>query len=234
MILITGASQGIGYACAKALLARTDAKVLITGRDAPRLAAAREGVPPSQRERLFTRVCDQGCHGDVHRLGTFIASREAELEGAILNVGINPAFREGPRRLHTVSAATIEDAVRTNCTHLLLLTGAILGTLWARRAGTVLWIGSRAPVVGMRGAAVYCASKAFLAGLARSTHNEYASRGVRVQLLHPSLVRTPRTAATVDRFAAAHGQPVHSADDVAASIVEHYLCPSGDAVEVNL
>jgi len=234
MILVTGASQGIGYECARALLARTDTTVLITGRCADRLAAARARLPKTLRERLLTRVCDQGCRRDVEELGTHLGSDSVGLEGAILNVGINPAFLEGPRRLHTVPAATIEDTVRTNCTHLLLLTTAVLDRLWARRAGSVVWIGSQAPVVGLRGAAVYCATKSFLSGLARAAHNEYAARGIRVHLLHPALVRTPRTAATVDRFAATHGLAVHAADEVAAAIVDSYLGLTNGAVEVAL
>jgi short-subunit dehydrogenase len=234
MILITGATQGIGYECARALLARTDSTVLITGRNAARLTTARARLPDGLRDRLLTRVCDQGRRRDVEQLGTYLGSDTADLEGAILNVGINPAFLEGPRRLHTVPATTIDDTVRTNCTHLLLLTTAVLDRLWARRAGSVVWIGSQAPSAGLPGAAVYCATKSFLSGLARAAHNEYAHRGIHVHLLHPALVRTPRTATTIDSFAATHGLAIHAADEVAATIVDHYLGVTNGAVEVAL
>jgi short-subunit dehydrogenase len=115
----------------------------------------------------------------------------------------------------------------------LLLTTAVLDRLWERRAGVLVWIGSQAPAVGLRGSAVYCATKSFLSGLARAAHHEYAARGIRVHLLHPALVRTPRTAATVDRFAASHGQPVvHTADEVASAVVDCYLGLTSAAVEV--
>ena len=51
MIVITGASEGIGYECAKVLLERTAAPILLTGRCAEKLKRARESLPPQQRER---------------------------------------------------------------------------------------------------------------------------------------------------------------------------------------
>jgi len=233
VILVTGASQGIGFECARALLARTGSGVLITGRSHARLDAARDLLPQELRPRLSLRVCDQGCRRDVEALGAYLGS-DVELEGAILNVGVNPAFLDGPRRLHAVGAAAIDDTVRTNCTHLLLLTTAVLGRLWKRRSGCVVWIGSQAPAAGLPGAAVYCATKSFLSGLARAAHHEYAGRGIRVHLLHPALVRTPRTAATVDRFAATHGLVVHAADAVAARVVDCYLGVTDSAMEMAL
>jgi NAD(P)-dependent dehydrogenase (short-subunit alcohol dehydrogenase family) len=232
MILITGASQGIGFACARLLLERTASPVLITGRSAERLAAARDAVPPDLRARLLTLVSDQSDRRSVDELCALI--RSADLESAILNVGVNPAFTDAPRRLHAVSTELVETAVRTNCAHLLLLTQAVLQRCWERRAGVLVWVGSQAQAVGLPGAATYCATKAFLVGLARAARHEYSRRGIRVQLVHPGLVRTPRTAATVDRFAAAHGVAVHEAGDVAARIVERVLCPGDDRVEVTL
>jgi len=234
VILVTGASQGIGYECAKVLLTRTTSEVVITGRSSARLTAARDALPPAVRQRLQTRVCDQCHRRDVEALAAYVASSASSLEIAILAVGVNPAFAEGPRRLHGVSATTIEDAVRTNCTHQLILTTAVLRAFWARRAGTLVWIGSRAAAVGLRGSAVYCATKSFLSGLARAAHNEYGPSGIRVHLLNPGLVRTPRTAGTVDQFAAAHGQPVHAADGVANAIVQRLLCPGDGAVEADV
>jgi len=233
VILVTGASQGIGFECARALLERSASPVLITGRSQARLDAARARLPQQLRERLSLRVCDQGCRRDVEALGAYLGS-DVELDGAILNVGVNPAFLEGPRRLHAVGATAIDDTVRTNCTHLLLLTTAVLGRLWKRRRGCVVWIGSQAAAAGLPGAAVYCATKSFLSGLARAAHNEYAGRGIRVHLLHPALVRTPRTAATADRFAASHGLTVHAVDAVAASVVDRYLGVTDGAMEVAL
>ena len=97
-----------------------------------------------------------------------------------------------------------------------------------------VWIGSQGAAAGLPGAGVYCATKAFLSGLARAAHNEYAGRGVRVHLAHPGLMRTPRTAAVADRFAAAHAIAVGDVEDIAGRLVTLFLSADAACVEVNL
>ena len=92
----------------------------------------------------------------------------------------------------------------------------------------------RSAAAGLPGAGVYCATKAFLSGLARAAHNEYAGRGVRVHLAHPGLMRTPRTAAVADRFAAAHAIAVGDVEDIAGRLVTLFLSADAACVEVNL
>jgi short-subunit dehydrogenase len=235
MILVTGASEGIGFACARELLARTQVSVLATGRSQAKLDRARESLGMQSRERFCTLASDQASGSDVRALVSRLDGT-ATIEGAILTVGVNPAYVEGHRRLHLLSAATIEETVRTNCIHTMLLTTALLERFRRQRAGVLVWIGSQAQAVGLPGAGLYCATKSFLAGLARSAHHEYVARGgsVRVHLAHPGLVRTPRTAAVADPFARRHGLQVSDASMVARQIVDLMLDGDPCAVEVNL
>lgn len=233
MIVITGASEGIGYECAKALLERTSASVLVTGRHGEKLQRAREALPSCQRDRLRTQVCDQGDPRALAELLAILAAEE-EIEGAILAVGVNPLYSEGPRRLHALDAGTIDDTIRINCTHTLRITSALLERFRRQRAGVLIWIGSQAARHGVPGAALYGATKAFLSGLAIAAHHEYADRGVRVHLLHPGVVRTPRTLLVADEFGAKHGLSVTEASDVARQVVDVYLAGVPSAVERDL
>ena len=234
MILVTGASQGIGYACATVLLARTESEVLITGRCENRLRTARENVPGSVRSRLLTRSSDQACRAAVDELCALVTDPATPLEGAILTVGSNPLYAEGPHRLHALDSATVEHTIQTNCTHTLLLSAAILGRFRKQGHGVLIWIGSQAYQAGMPGAGLYCATKSFLAGLAASAQREYGRYGVRVRLANPALVRTPRTATTAECFAAANDVAIAEAPEVAGRIVDLFLCPTPSPVEINL
>ncbi len=232
MILVTGASEGIGFACARALLARTSGDVLATGRSQAKLDRARASLN-GFRERFTTLVCDQSSDRDLADLITLLGRRQ-DLEAAILTVGVNPAYTEGPRRLHALSLETIAATIHTNCVQAIRLSAALLDHFRRRRAGVLVWIGSQAQDVGLPGAGLYCATKSFLSGLARSARHEYADRGVRVHLAHPGIVRTPRTAAVADDFAGRHGLRVAEPSDVARQIVDLLLDGDAAAVEVNL
>ncbi len=231
---MTGASRGIGYACARALLERTDANIMLTGRDPERLCAAREALPPEQRERVLTRARDQANPRAVDALIAELSAPGLSVEGAILTVGENPLYEEGPRRLHALDAGTIETTVRTNCTELLRLSAALLGRFREQRSGVLIWIGSQAARYGIPGAALYGATKAFLSGLACAADHEYAGRGVRVHLLHPGVVRTPRTHDVADAFAARHGLVVAEAPDVARRVVDVFLTGTPAGVEQDI
>lgn len=233
MYLITGASEGIGYATARALLNRTESPVMITGRSEAKLAAARKRLPDEQKQRLFPFRCDHSCREDVDALVDLIAQR-GDIAGAVLGVGVNPAWQDGARRLHLVAPTTVEETIRTNCTHTMLVTAALLALFRRQRRGTLVWIGSRAQAEGLPGTSVYCATKSFLCGLARCAHNEYAGRGIRVHVAHPGIVRTPRTAATADTFAHRHGLTVSEPDRIGSDLADLVLRASDAGVEVDL
>ena len=233
MILVTGASEGIGLACARVLLERTEARVLITGRSEDKLARARATLPVAVRSRLCTLRSDQSRVEDLEELIGKLDAVES-IDGAVLTVGANPMYDIGPQRIHALDPATIESTIRTNCTHTMRLSSALLERMRRQRRGAIVWIGSQAAAAGLPGAALYCATKSFLSGLARAARNEYGRLGIRTHLTHPGLVRTPRTARVADAFAARHARHVSEPVDAARQIVDLLLDGDANAVEVDL
>jgi short-subunit dehydrogenase len=234
LYLITGASRGIGFECAKQLLERTDRTVMITARGEAGLNSARESLGPALAARLRVHVCDQAQLADLESLLAAIDAAEEPVEGAVLGVGFNPTHAEGPRRLQALSLDTIRETVTTNCTHTAWLTARLLERLPGHPGACLIWIGSHAASRAPLGNGIYAASKSFLSGLARTADHEYRGRGVRVHLLHPGITRTPRTEAFAAAYATRHGEPIAEAGDVAARIVDVLLHPGFREVEVML
>jgi NAD(P)-dependent dehydrogenase (short-subunit alcohol dehydrogenase family) len=214
MYLITGASQGIGFECARALLERTSSRVLITARHRAGLLAARQSLDGGRSSRLDVQACDQSLAVDVQRLIESVDASTEPLLGAVLNVGMNPRYVEGPRRLHQLSLETIHETVLTNCTHLAYLSGQLLLRLRGRPGACIVWVGSLAADVAPPGSGIYSATKSFLTGLVRTADHEYGHRGVRVHLVHPGPTRTPRIARHLG------AGPVREASDVGARIAD--------------
>ena len=96
IMLITGATDGIGKGTALEL-ARRGAMVLVHGRNADRVAAARDALGAATgSNRLETYVADFASLAEVRRLAEEIASRHDRLDVLINNAGVGA----GPRRQH--------------------------------------------------------------------------------------------------------------------------------------
>jgi NAD(P)-dependent dehydrogenase (short-subunit alcohol dehydrogenase family) len=109
--LVTGASRGIGAACAAALL-DDGWQVVFAARDAARTTAAVEGCTTSeaQRARALAAAVDVGDPASVDALFSMIRSRYGRLDLLFNNAGVFPPHRP----VDEVSDTDWRDAVRTN------------------------------------------------------------------------------------------------------------------------
>lgn len=182
--LVTGATSGIGAACARELAAR-GARVMCTGRDADRGrdvvdSIARAGgraelVEGDVRDRAF-------CSGAVEET----VARMGRIDVLVNNAGIS------------IAAATLEttdeqwDAtLETNLTAVFLLSRAALGPMRAQRGGAIVNIASDWGIVGGAEAAAYCASKGGVVLLTKAMALDHAKDGIRVNAVCPTDTDTP-------------------------------------------
>jgi len=175
-ILVTGASSGIGRAIAEQLLAGGHAVVGV----ARRLEAL------SGMEGAFS-----GHAIDLARLDRLparleaLVEAEAGLDGVVCCAG---AGRFGS--LEEFSYEQIRALIDLDLSSQIFVARALLPALKRQGRGDILFIGSEAGVSGGPRGAVYSAAKAGLRGLAQALRQECASRGVRVGIINPGMVRT--------------------------------------------
>ena len=177
--LVTGGSSGIGAATA-GQLAAAGASVLIAGRDPGRLAAVagRTGAVPL--------TCDLAAPGGPEALADAARQAAGRVDIQISNAGLGWA---GP--LTGITTAKVTELVTVNLAAPIALTRALVPDMLARRHGRVVFVSSIAGATGVRGEAVYSATKGGLGFFAESLGYELTGQGVGVCVVVPGVIDTP-------------------------------------------
>lgn len=178
VILVTGASRGIGAATARLLRAR-GARLLLHGRDRSALTALAHEL-----EATVLR-CDLTEAGTPAELGVRAISVHDRLDGVVHNAGIG--WFGG---LAEMPADRLETVLRLDLQAPIELTRAVLPTMLAAGRGHLSFVGSIAGLTGVAGEAVYAAAKAGLITFADSLRLELAGSGVGVSTVNPGAVAT--------------------------------------------
>jgi 3-oxoacyl-[acyl-carrier protein] reductase len=194
--LVTGASQGIGRACALEL-ARAGATVALAARNEAKLAeVAAEIVAAGGQAAAF--ALDLASEDSIKAGAKAVIGRLGKVEILVNNAGIT---RDG--LMMRMKRADWDDVMATNLTGAFLLTQALLPLMLRNRWGRIVNISSVVGRTGQAGQVNYAASKAGLIGLTRSLAREVASRSITVNAVAPGYIETPMTAVLDEKQRAA-------------------------------
>lgn len=182
--LVTGASQGIGRACAKALAAR-GARVIAGARQADKLASLVQEIRAAggDAQALHLDVRDQ------QTIDAMVASHGREIEILVNNAGIT-----GDALAMRMRDEEWEAVLTTNLTGSFRCARALMRPMARKRWGRIINIASVVGLSGNAGQANYAASKAGLIGLTKTLALELAGRNVTVNAVAPGYVDTAMTA----------------------------------------
>jgi NAD(P)-dependent dehydrogenase (short-subunit alcohol dehydrogenase family) len=223
--LVAGASRGIGAVVARRF-AEAGAAVVLAARHAAALEAVAEGLQAGGARALAARA-DVGDEDSVRRL----VERTLETFGR-LDVAMNNAT-DGPRPapLAEIDPDEFDRGIRTNVRGTFLGMKYEIPAMLRSGGGAIVNMASLAGVEGFPGLAAYVAGKAAIIGLTKVAALDYASRGVRVNVVAPGPILTEHLerAGEEARRQAAEATPmrrVGRAEEVAATVL--WLC-SDDA-----
>ena len=222
--LVTGAARGLGRAIAIAL-AEAGADLALGLRDSSRdhgpaeeIRALGRRVLPLQLDVSRPDEIEQGVAATVSELG----SLDILVNNAGGGAGHVPA--------EEVPLEALERTIDVNLRGTFLACRAAFQPMRERRFGRIVNVSSQAALVALPGEAVYCMAKAAVSHLTRCLALEWGPRGINVNAVAPTFIRTPGTepalsdpafrAEVEERIAALHrvGEP----DDVAGAVV--FLC----------
>lgn len=183
--LVTGASSGIGQACAVAL-AEAGAHVICAARGQDRL---NDTVAQMQAEGWSAEALALDI-GDLDAMTTALSDKR--LDVLVNSAGIarhTPALETTPEDFDAVMGVNLRAA------YFLSVAAA---KSMAARGGSIIHISSQMGHVGGIDRAVYCASKHGLEGMIKSMAIEWGKRQIRINSVCPTFIRTPLTAGTFD------------------------------------
>jgi 3-oxoacyl-[acyl-carrier protein] reductase len=176
--LVTGGSNGIGFAIAKTLTG-AGARVAITGRDEERLAAAAKAIGAHP------------IHADVAKEADVLRSYQELFQTFDrLDILVNNAGFGVLKPLVEMDLASFEQVLATNVTGAMLMAREAAKHFVERRSGNIINIGSTAAVRGAPKGTAYYGSKFALRGMTECWRAELRQYNVRVILVNPSEVLT--------------------------------------------
>ena len=184
IVLITGATSGIGLACARKFVENGD-KLILTGRNEQLLADIKKELTEKGAE-VLTLVFDVR---DREKAKSSITALPAEwknidvlVNNAGIALGLEPEF-EG-------DYDDWETMIDTNIKGLLTMTRLIVPGMVERNSGHIINVGSVAGDAAYAGGNVYCATKAAVKALSDGLRIDVAKTAIRVTNLKPGLVET--------------------------------------------
>ena len=185
--LVTGASQGIGRACALALAAK-GATVALAARNQARLAEVAQEISAAGGQAVPLAL-DIASEESIKTAARAVLDQFGKVEILVNNAGIT---RDG--LMMAMKRADWDDVIGTNLTGAFLLTQALLRPMLKNRWGRIVNIASVVGRTGQGGQVNYAASKAGMIGMTRSLAREVASRGITVNAVAPGYIETAMTA----------------------------------------
>jgi 3-oxoacyl-[acyl-carrier protein] reductase len=184
--LVTGASQGIGRACAK-VLAANGATVALAARSEEKLKSVMEEIT--------------GAGGKAAAFTLDVSSEEAikstvkaiQVQLGKIDILVNNAGITKDTLMMRMKRADWDDVMTTNLTAPFLLTKECIPGMLKQRWGRIINISSVNGQMGAPGQANYASSKAGLIGLTLSAAREFGSRNITVNAVAPGWIATAMT-----------------------------------------
>ncbi len=184
-VLITGASAGIGEACARAF-ASYGADLILAARREERLASLKDELESQQPITVVTHGLDVRSRTEVEAFANAVAAA-----GQVPDVLVNNAGKAmGLNKLHEGDLDDWDEMIDTNVKGLLYMSRNILPLMVERNSGHVVNIGSVAGHQVYPMGAVYCGSKFAVRAINEGMNVDLLGTNIRVSSIDPGLVET--------------------------------------------
>ncbi|KAF9386939.1 hypothetical protein CPB97_003159 [Podila verticillata] len=181
-VLITGASSGIGEACARHF-AQAGSNLLLAARRKDRLEDLKQDLLKKHPQiQISTFELDVRVRDKVRATATTFGDVDVLVNNAGLVIGLE--------KLEDISVDAMDTMIDTNVKGLVHVTQAVLPGMRARNKGHIINIGSVAGQQAYGNGSIYCASKAAVASITKALLFETMDTDIRISEINPGMVET--------------------------------------------
>ncbi|AYQ36276.1 SDR family NAD(P)-dependent oxidoreductase [Runella sp. SP2] len=184
VVLVTGASSGMGKAIALAMGAQ-GAVVIVSSKDA---GACEEVVAELSVANVEAMAlpCDMSRKEEIEHLAQKVLEKYERIDVLVSGVGVAPVGSSG-----TIETTHFEDVMKINVQNALYLTQLLLPSMVKRCDGVLIYLASIASVRGNKSIGLYGMSKAALVQMVRNIAVEYGPYNIRANAISPGMIDTP-------------------------------------------
>jgi NAD(P)-dependent dehydrogenase (short-subunit alcohol dehydrogenase family) len=220
LILVTGASSGLGRQCA-VVCSYMGARVVLFGRDPVRLDATLRMM--KEPERHIKYAVDLVDYKKVEEIVPDLVSAKGKIDGLINCAGISTTLP-----LNSSTPEKMELFFKTNVIGPMNLTRLVVKpSHFSKTGGSIVFISSVMGVVGESGKVLYSLTKGALVAAAKSLAVELSARNIRVNTISPGVVESPMSQRAVyskdqeslDRIKRLHPLGLGKSEDIAHACV---------------
>jgi NADP-dependent 3-hydroxy acid dehydrogenase YdfG len=183
--LITGASSGIGYACAK-IFAKNGAKLILAARRDERLKSLAAELKKKYKTDIFALKLDVRSYRAVERATKGLPAKWKKIDILVNNAGLS----RGLDKIYEGKIIDWDEMIDTNVKGLLYVSRAVIPGMVERDSGHIVNIGSIAGFDVYPKGNVYCASKYAVRGITKGMRIDLNGTNVKVTAINPGLVET--------------------------------------------
>ncbi|MBA3750919.1 MAG: SDR family NAD(P)-dependent oxidoreductase [Nitrosopumilus sp.] len=185
IVLITGASSGIGRQTAIDFAENAAQTIILLSRSKSKLEELEKTLQSNFRTEIMVYPCDVSIKTEVVRMGKEVLDKFGYIDILVNNAGFGIYGK-----VQNQTIEEIESIISTNYLGMIYCTKLFLDSMMSRRSGHIVNVASLGASFGVAGLAAYCASKYAMLGFSESLYHELYGTGVGITTVSPIGVKT--------------------------------------------
>jgi short-subunit dehydrogenase len=184
-IVISGASGGLGFSIAKALIEKYDCKVIGIARNEQKILSQIQTIKDDKKSNFTYKLFDVSIKENWVDFQNYLEANNISIDVLINNAGFMLPFK----KFDKISFEEIDEIVKTDFTSVVTATKILLPLLQKSASPAILNVSSAAGLLAVAGESMYCATKFAVRGFTETIQQEYG-KSIYIGGIYPGFIKT--------------------------------------------